>query len=200
MDPQILVLAFLFAGLLLIFAELFLPSGGIIALLSTSCFLISGYYAYRSWYETSPLYWWMYLGGVVVLIPAAIIGAFQLLAKTSLGNRVLAPVPTHEEVTPYLEEQARLRKLIGQQGEALNLMTPGGMVLVNGERLHATSDGMVIEAGSRVEVTEVRGTRIVVRQAQPEENSLTLDTFQPDPPAKESKPLDPWLPEDDRHS
>jgi membrane-bound serine protease (ClpP class) len=37
------------------------------------------------------------------------------------------------------------------------------MVLVNGERMHAISDGMIIEAGQSVEVIEVRGTRVVVR-------------------------------------
>lgn len=190
MDPQILVLAFLFAGLLLIFAELFVPSGGIIALMCACCFLISGYYAYQSWYVTAPLYWWIYLGGVIILIPSAIIGAFQILARTSLGNRMLSPIPTREEVTPYLEEQARLEKLIGQYGEALNLMTPGGMVLVNGERLHATSEGLLIESGSRVEVVAVRGNRIVVR----------LDSSPPDEAEPKPDVFDPWLRDEERRS
>lgn len=191
MDPQILVLLFLLAGLLLIFAELFVPSGGAIAVVCACCFLISGYYAYHAWYVTSPVYWWLYVAGVVVLIPATIVGAFQLLTRTSLGNRVLMAAPTLEEVTPYQAEQAHLESLIGQQGRALNLMTPGGMVLVNGERLHATGDGLIIEADSLIEVIAVRGTRVVVRKVDPV-TKLDLETFDSLTP-DQTDAIDPWI-------
>jgi len=196
MDPQLLVFAFFFAGILLIFAELFVPSGGTIALMCACCFLISGYYAYQSWYAAYPFLWWLYVGAIIILIPAAIFGAFQLLTRTSLGNRMLMPAPTLEEVTPYQDEQARLERLIGQQGRALNLMTPGGMVLVNGERLHATSDGLVIEADSLIEVIAVRGTRVVVRQSEAEAQ-ISFEPREQAPPASETEPIDPWLSENE---
>ncbi|WP_437230086.1 NfeD family protein [Planctomicrobium sp. SH661] len=196
MDPQLLVLIFLLAGMALIVAELFVPSGGVIAVMCACCFLISGYYAYQAWYVNYPVYWWLYIGAVVIIIPATIIGAFQLLTRTPLGNRVLMEAPTLEEVTPYQAEQAHLESLIGQRGRALNLMTPGGMVLVNGERLHATGDGLMIEANSPIEVVAVRGTRVVVRQVA-EERDTDLE-----PPEREASgkadPLDPWLSDDDR--
>jgi len=197
MDPQFLVLVFLLAGIILIFAELFVPSGGAIALMCAFCFLVSGFYAYRSWYETAPLYWWSYVAAIVVLIPSTVIGGFQFILKTPLGNRVLMPAPTTEEVTPYLEEQARLEKLIGHQGEALNLMTPGGMVLVNGERFHASSDGLLIEAGTPVEVVEVRGNRLVVREIPPVENQREFDSFATTELPPPIEPIDPWSPEEE---
>jgi membrane-bound serine protease (ClpP class) len=43
-------------------------------------------------------------------------------------------------------------------------MTPGGMVLVQGERLHAESDGSLIAAGTEIEVFGVKGTRVLVRE------------------------------------
>jgi membrane-bound ClpP family serine protease len=164
MDPQFLVFTFLLGGVLLIFAEFFLPSGGLIAVTCAVCFLLSGYYAYQSWYSSAPLYWWMYLGGVVLVVPASIYGAFQLLLYTPLGKKVIMDAPTLEEVTPYQEEQARLEAMIGQRGRALSLMTPGGMVLVNGERLHATAEGLLVEPDSPIEIVGVRGTRVVVRR------------------------------------
>jgi len=192
MDPQLLVPIFLLLGIALIFAELFVPSGGAISVMCACSFLASGYYAYTSWYENSPFYWWAYVASIAMLIPASVVGAFQLLTKTSLGNRVLLPAPTLEEVTPYQAEQARLESLIGQQGKALNLMTPGGMVLVNGERLHATGDGLMIEADSLIEVVAVRGTRIVVRKVTVKE-PLAPETSRPASADESVEPFDPFM-------
>lgn len=164
MDPQFLVFVFLLGGILLIFAEFFLPSGGLIAVICAICFLLSGYYAYKSWYDTTPLYWWLYLGTAVLAVPASIYGAFQLLLRTPLGSKVIMEAPTLEEVTPYQAEQARLEGLIGQRGRALSLMTPGGMVMVDGERLHATAEGLLVEPDSLIEIVGVRGTRVVVKR------------------------------------
>jgi membrane-bound serine protease (ClpP class) len=45
----------------------------------------------------------------------------------------------------------------------LTLLTPGGLVNVNGERLHCVSEGVMVPPGTTVEVVEVRGTRVLVR-------------------------------------
>ena len=48
-------------------------------------------------------------------------------------------------------------------GQAQTLLNPGGMVLVEGERLHAFTEGILVEPQSPVEVLEIRGTRLLVR-------------------------------------
>lgn len=190
MDPQTLVFALVFAGIILIFAELFLPSGGIIGVLCVGCFLASGYFAYEAWYKSAPFYWWTYLGSVALIIPTCVIGGFMLLTRTSLGNRILLRAPTEEEVTPYIREQQHLEALIGKRGTAANLMTPGGMVIVNGERIHAISEGVVIEANAPIEIIAARGTRVVVRPISP--HSMT-DEFNRLAEVEEPKvPSDGW--------
>ncbi|MCA9079135.1 MAG: hypothetical protein KDA58_01195 [Planctomycetaceae bacterium] len=165
MDPQLITILLLLAGVALIFAELFVPSGGMIAIMCVGCFAGSVYFAYKSWYATSPVLFGAYVASLAVVIPSSMYGAFQLLTKTSLGNRVLLRAPTAEEVTPYQRETARLQAFVGQHGTALSLMTPGGMVLVHGERLHAVADAIMIESGTAVVVTGVDGTRVVVQVA-----------------------------------
>ena len=44
-------------------------------------------------------------------------------------------------------------------------MSPGGMVRVENERLHAFSEGILIMQGETVEVVAVRGPRLVVKRA-----------------------------------
>jgi membrane-bound serine protease (ClpP class) len=45
------------------------------------------------------------------------------------------------------------------------MLNPGGMVTVEGQRLHAFSEGMMIDPDDWVEVLEVRGSRVLVRRA-----------------------------------
>jgi membrane-bound serine protease (ClpP class) len=200
MDPQILVILLVLAGIVLIFAELFLPSGGIIAVMCICCFLASGYFAHKAWYGSQSVYWWIYLGSVAFLIPATIVGAFQILTRTALGNRVLLAAPSQEEVTPYQREQQHLMGLINQRGVALNLMTPGGLVKVNGERLHAISDGLMIEADTEVVIVAVQGTRVHVRPVTEEERRQSAAPSHAEPGVAEESPspdtdareIDPW--------
>lgn len=190
MDSQLLVLLFMFAGLLLVLAEFIVPSGGLIAICCLVCFALSGYHAYHAWYVSSPAYFYTYCVSLMLLIPATMYGGIQILTHTSLGHRVISKPPALAEVTPYLEEEARLNKLIGQRGVATNLMTPGGIVTVHGERLHAVSEGLMIEPNAAIEVIAVRGTRIVVRAVSASE----IAAAQPEPglaPPVEPE-ADPW--------
>lgn len=194
MNYDLLALVLLIVGCGLIVAEIFLPSGGMISVMCVIAFLGSGWCAYRAWWETSPAYWWTYVGAVIVLIPTVIISLFRVLSNTSLGDRVLLAAPDPSEVTPYREEEAHLSQLIGKQGRTLTLLTPGGLVEVEGERLHCFSDGMVIEPQTPVEVVAVRGTRVMVRRVDPDARPTdTLDELaaaEEPPPSGDSSRLD----------
>lgn len=193
MDPQVLVFVLLFAGLALIFAEVFLPSGGIIAVMCVACFGGSLYYANQAWAESNPTYWWSYVGSLLIIIPAAVIACFKILTNTSLGNHILLTAPKRESITPYQEEVQRLNALIGQRGKALNLMTPGGIVLVKGERLHATADGLMIEPQTDVEIVGLQGNRVIVRPVEMiSESNSSLEEEQGTSPE-----VDPWVQESD---
>jgi membrane-bound serine protease (ClpP class) len=80
-----------------------------------------------------------------------------------VGDRILLAAPDLAEVTPYQAEAARLSQLIGKRGVTQTPLNPGGMVRIDGERLHAFSEGLLVDAGRTVEIIEVRGTRVLVR-------------------------------------
>ncbi|MCA1784748.1 MAG: serine protease, partial [Desulfobacteraceae bacterium] len=54
----------------------------------------------------------------------------------------------------------------GKQGDAVTDLRPSGMVMIDGKRLDAVTDGEYVEAGARVVVTLVSGNRIVVDKIQ----------------------------------
>jgi membrane-bound ClpP family serine protease len=164
LDYPGLAILLLMVGFALIIAEIFLPSGGLILVMCVIAFAASFWAAYKAWYGVSSLAFGLYLASLVILIPAFVIGSFQVFPRTPMGKRLIG-APTLEEVTPYAEEQAHLQSLIGHIGKTITPLIPGGMVSVNGERLHAFSEGVLIDPGVAVEILDARGTRVLVREA-----------------------------------
>jgi len=158
-----LSLMLLAIGLALLIAEIFIPSGGIILFVSLLCLGGSVWFAWDAWWASNRSYWWMYLASLVVLLPTTVCIAFYIFPKTPIGKRILLEAPPLAELTPYAEEETHFRGFIGRQGKTLTLLMPGGMVLVEDERVHCESEGMSIEPGETVDVVAVKGNRLVVR-------------------------------------
>lgn len=164
MEYSYLAIAMLVVGLVLLIAELFVPSGGLISVGMLVCMAVSVWAAYKAWWDASPWQFWFYIGSVVLLVPASLGGALFLMQRTRLGREVMINPPSLEEVTGSQEQERHLRQLIGKTGRTLNMFTPGGIVLIDGERMHAESEGMLIDAGASVQVVAIKGNRIVVRE------------------------------------
>lgn len=180
MDHATIAIVMLFAGLALIIAEFFIPSGGMIAILAAVCLSVSVWAAHEAWWETARSVWWSYLALFVLLIPASVGGALFLIQRTSLGRHVLLSAPSLEEVTPFAEAEEHLRQMIGKRGETVSLLNPGGMVEVEGERFHCECPGMLIEASEDVEVTGIKGNRLLVQPVSGLDDRLLADRPQPD--------------------
>jgi membrane-bound ClpP family serine protease len=166
MDSGYLAILLLVVGLALIVCEVFIPSAGLIAALATLCIAGSVASAWSAWASTSPTYFALYALAMLLLIPSAISGAFYMLPRTAFGRKVLLEAPDLDEVTPYQEEQRQLLRLVGHVGKTLTPLNPGGLVEVDGTRQHCESEGMLLEAGTPVEVVAVKGARIVVRPVE----------------------------------
>ena len=164
-DNGTFALILLALGFALIVAEVFIPSGGLLFIAVVITFALSIFFAHTAWWSKSPGTFWTYLGAMLVLIPGFAFGLFRALDRTRLGDRILLHAPTSEEVTPYRREVERLNQLIGKRGTTLTILTPGGLVQVDKERLHCVSEGVMIQSGEPVEVVGVQGTRIIVRAA-----------------------------------
>ncbi len=183
----ILLLAF---GLSLLVAEVFIPSGGMILVISIVTFAASVWCGWNAWWATGHFgLWWTYIGFLVLLMPSVVGGAFYMLPRTEFGRNLLMAPPKPEDVTPYNAADVHLAEMVGRLGTAITMMSPGGLVLVDGERMHCESEGMLIEAGETVRVVAVRSNRLLVRQVSPEEE-IAETAFAEDTDATESPPLD----------
>jgi len=92
-------------------------------------------------------------------------GAFYVFPRTEYGRRMMNP-PSLDEMEPFVAETERLSRLIGKIGTTLTRLGPGGMVLIEGERMHAESEGMLILTDTPVRVLALKGNRLLVRQVR----------------------------------
>ena len=165
MDYSHFSILLLLLSLALLAAEVFVPSGGFIAVLMLLSLAGSVFCAFRAWWETSPGLWWTYIASVLVLLPAVLIGAFTVFPRTPFGRRILLEAPEPDEIAPYAREQSELHQLVGKYAETLTPHRPSGMVVVDGARYHSETRGMTLDAGETIEIIAVRGNRLVVRLA-----------------------------------
>jgi len=172
MDPLVWSALLLLLGLALLFAEVFVPSGGVLGFLSIVS-LVSG--VIWAFYYRGPQAGFLFLVMTVVLAPVALVAAFRWWPKTPMGRRLLLDVPTSEEVLPDTPQRRALRQLVGKIGVAKSLMLPSGAVEIDGQAHQALSEGPAIEPGQRIRVIEVRGNRVLVRPVEDGEEEPPAD-------------------------
>ena len=165
LDPLTWAVILLLLGCALVVLEVFIPSGGILGILSGFAVLGSIVFAFRS-DTTSGL---LFILGAMLTVPTMLALAFKVWPHTPMGRAFLGDLPSEEEVKPVDQR----RGLVGRVGVAKSLMLPSGVVLVDGQRIDAISQGDAIESGEAVVVVEVRGNRVLVRRADPDEASQT---------------------------
>ena len=160
MTPTYWAIALFLLGLFLVSLEAFIPSAGVLGLVAGSV-----------------LIWSIYQGFVastacgVSLIVATVVALpmlFALFVKwwplTPLGKRMLISVPDDpDELLPDGEVYRQVQSQIGKRGTAVTDLLPNGRITIEGTGFDAVTEGVLVDAGTPIEVVEVQGNRIVVR-------------------------------------
>lgn len=162
LDGISIALLLALVGSLLVVAEVFFPSGGVLGFLSVAAFLGGIYSAYTA---GGLMYGLGFAAAEVLLLPVLIYATFLYLPKTPMGRLLVGRAPTEAEVLPVDERDA----LVGQTGVARSKMLPSGSVEVDGQMLDAVSEGQAIEPGEYVKVVKASRMRVVVRRVPAEE-------------------------------
>ena len=171
-DDKFLIFGLILMGasLVLLFLELFVPSGGLISILAAVAAIGSVVAFYK--YDTT---WGMVAtGAYVVLGPIVALFGFRWWINSPLGRGMSLGgnepgVADFDDDSPMSdahvrqERLAQLRQLIGAQGVTVTSLRPVGTVKINGQRIDALAESGVIDAGQPVTVTDVYDNQIKVR-------------------------------------
>ncbi|MCR4410859.1 MAG: hypothetical protein NUV77_00365 [Thermoguttaceae bacterium] len=165
MDPWVWAVLLLVVGMCLVVLEIFVPSGGILAVLTICAVLASIGLAFYQ----SPAMGVAILGAAVVGLPIVIVLALRWLPETAVGQRVLLKPPSSADVVPEISQREALLPLVGRIGRARCKMLPSGIVQIENRTYDAVGEGMAIDEGQRVRVIEVRGNRLIVEGIRDDE-------------------------------
>jgi membrane-bound ClpP family serine protease len=104
--------------------------------------------------------------GVGVVVVAAVLRRW-LPRSRLLGSMMLEP-PAGEEAQEIQRREALVnrRELIGRRGVTTTQLTPGGKARFDDLLVDVMADGEVIARGAAVDVVDVHGNRVVVREVE----------------------------------
>lgn len=149
-------------GVVLLVAELFLPSGGLLSVLSGVCAIAGIVVLFR--HDTT----WGVSGLLFVLVmgPMAAIFMVRVWPHTPVGRAVLG-TSNEEDVQKQHEAEDLERRqwlaLVGKEGLVLSDLRPVGVVEIDGKRYDALSETTLIRSGQKVRVSAVESRQVKVR-------------------------------------
>ncbi len=142
-------------GLLLIVAEVFFLSFGVLALMSGAALIGAVFLAFQDGdgFGTAMLV------GEAIVAPVVAWAAFRALPLTPFGRALMLEGPRRDDVAHVAAAAALLHKT----GTVLSPLRPAGYASIEGRRIDVVTRGEMVDSGATVRVVEVAGNRVVVR-------------------------------------
>lgn len=161
MDPLILAYVLIAAGVVLVLAELFIPTGFVLVGIGVCLALVgvglvfvhgsmeNGVMALLSLCVGGPL-----LGGFL----------FYLWPYSPMGRKLIK-ASREENTVANMAGNIELEGLRGKTGKTISPLRPSGVAEFDGRRIGVITEGMMVEVGQWVKCVEVRANKVVVRPA-----------------------------------
>lgn len=145
-----------FLGILVIIAEIILPSGGILSILATGLF---GYSLYIVFTQISSSAGMVFVIADLILIPILVYFGLKFLAKSPVTLR--KKLSKEDGVTSQSADQ---NAYLERVGVTISDLRPSGVAIVDNARLDVVTRGEYIEKQTEIIVIAVRGNQIIVKE------------------------------------
>ena len=155
-DSLLLPLILQLVGVVVVIAEIILPSGGILSIVALGVF---GYSLFVVFSEISKTVGFALVAADLVLIPVLVILGLKLLARSPVTLR-----KTLSREKGVSSQPSDLDSYIDMQGTAVTDLRPAGKAIINGKRVDVVTRGEYLEKDAAIIVIEVTGNQIIVRK------------------------------------
>jgi len=143
-------------GLLVVVAEVFIPSMGLLSIIAIG--LIS-YSLYLVSTGVSSQVFWIFLGGDLLILPMVLILGLKILGRSSLALK--KELSSRDGVVSQSPDQA---SYLDKMGKTITALRPSGAALIDGQRLDVVADGDYMDAETPVRVVRIAGNQIIVNR------------------------------------
>ena len=168
-DSTLLMAFILLAVALGLFAiEIFVPSGGLLALLGALAVVgsVVAFFMHDVTVGFMAMGTYVLLGPVVVWLGFRIWAASPLARSMVLGGTVEEDADEAYQASEHARQERAdyLGSLVGRTGETMTVLRPVGVVRIDGRRVDAMAETGSIDAGRRVEVVRTYDNQVKVRE------------------------------------
>jgi len=153
-------------GILLAIAEIFIPSHGILTVLSIGSFVSAVAVAFLM--GTTPGV--VTLFAVLILAPFLIYVLLRVWPHTPVARRLILSGPTGIAKAGDLAHY-NPKELVGRVGVAKTMLRPSGKMTLDGRPIDCITEGDLVPAGRKVKILAVEGARVVVRPVEESEKT-----------------------------
>ena len=157
-DSLFLPIVLQLAGIVVIIAEIILPSGGILSIAALGLF---GYSLFIIFNEISNTVGFAFVAADLVLIPVLVIVGLKLLARSPVTLR-----KTLSRKEGVSSQSSELDSYIDMEGTAVTDLRPAGIAVINGNRVDVVTRGEYLEKDASILVIAVTGNQIIVRKKE----------------------------------
>lgn len=170
--PLVFALVLIAMGVLLMVAELFLPTGGVLFALAIGAVVVG---VALPFFYGDPLTGLLLMVGVLILMPVLNVAMIYLWPRTAMARRLIKSGPEEDATIAAMPVNLELEQLRGQFGRALSALRPSGVVDFNGRRVDCLTEGMMVEPGAWVRCIDVKVGRVIVRPMDRPPNLADLE-------------------------
>ena len=155
------------AGVLLLVAEVFVPSHGLLTLGALACLGVAVYHTFvRS--TTAGIVGTI---GCMIVVPTILMLGIKYVQYLPMGDKLAPPNPTAEE-TGCAYDRSDCEAAIGKIGRAVTPLRPVGICDFDGRRIQCTAESGMIDADTVVVGVDMHLHHLVVRSHE----STTTET------------------------
>jgi len=151
-------------GILMLVAELFLPTSGVLVVLSL-CAIVFGV-VMTFIYGEDPTTGVITLVCVFIALPLLGGLVFHYWPKTRVGRQFFLNGPDEDATIASMPVNTELESLRGRFGRAISALRPAGVVEFDGKRIDTITEGMMVDPGQWVRCIDVKAGKVIVRPVE----------------------------------
>jgi membrane-bound serine protease (ClpP class) len=160
------VVLLLLAAMVMFLLEILTPTFGVLAVMGIAALGVAVWFAFT----ISPGTGLVVIVGILVGMPIYLVFMVRYLPRLPLTRKLFLDRVTGVAGTGT-PKAARYESLVGKTGEAETQLRPAGAIRIEGQRIQATAESGIIEAGQAVRVIKAIGMNVVVRQVETDANT-----------------------------